>query len=156
MRGVKVGWVCVAVAVALQGEAVGFHRSFRSREVGIGGGASVMIPVDARVDKAIDEGRAQAADRVKVVVGRVTRVLDGRTFRLVTGGGTLVPVRLEGVEVTADAERAKVSSALLKNLVQGRVVRVEFRSKDEDGFLLGTVTYNKTNVNLAIAAERKP
>ena len=144
----------IALAVLLaaaRGEALTIHRSFRSRDVGFGGGIGASVPVDARVDKAIDEGLAKEAERPKALVGRVTRVVDGRTLRLVTDGGTLVPVRLEGVEVPTDAPRAQAMAAALRKLVQGRQVRVGFRVQDDDGFVLGQVTCGKRNVNEVLA-----
>ena len=134
---------------SLSSEAVTIHRSFRSRSVGVGGGFGVSVPVDARVDKAIDEGRAQEAERTKVLIGRATSVIDGRTFRLVTDGGTLVVVQLEGVEAKpeGDAECARASVARLKKTIQGRTVRVEFRQCDRNGIVLGKAFLGKLNVN---------
>ena len=50
--------------VALQSAAVTIHRSFRTREAGFGfgtGTAGVAYPVDAKIDKAIDEARQKEA-----------------------------------------------------------------------------------------------
>jgi len=154
----RAGLVALAVlGTALRGEALTFHRSFRTRDVGFGGGVGVSVPVDTRVSQAIDEGRAKEAERTKVLIGRATSVIDGRTLRLVTGGGTLVPVRLEGVELPAsDAERRLAMTAALKKLVQGRNIRVEFRVRDDDGFVLGQVTCGKQNVNALLARPLSP
>jgi len=138
----------MAVMCAGQGEALSFHRSFRSREVGITAGIGMRVPVDARVDKAIEQGRAKEAERVKVMIGRVTSVIDGRTFRLVTGGGTVIPVRLEGIEVSSDdTELNRELWIRLKRLILGKTVRAEYRVKDEDGFASAQVTLNRQSVN---------
>ena len=52
--------VVVVTLIALQTSAVTIHRSFRTREAGVGfgtGTAGVAYPVDAKIDKAIDEAR---------------------------------------------------------------------------------------------------
>jgi len=147
-RGLAMFGIVAFAVITLQSDALTIHRSFRSRNVGFGGGVGASVPVDSRVAKALEEGLAQEANRTKVVIGRVTSVIDGRTLRLVTGGGTLVLVRLEGVEVAVDnPELIRKQAAALKKLVQGRNVRVEFRSKDDDGLIVGQVTCGKQNVN---------
>lgn len=50
--------VVVVTLIALQAAGVTVHRSFRTREAGVGfgtGTAGVAYPVDAKIDKAIDE-----------------------------------------------------------------------------------------------------
>ena len=57
--------------VALQSAAVTIHRSFRSREAGFGfgtGRAGVAYPVDAKIDKAINEARQKEAEKTKVII----------------------------------------------------------------------------------------
>lgn len=63
--------VVVVALIALQSAAVTIHRSFRTREAGFGfgtGTAGVAYPVDARIDKAIDEARQKEAEKVKVII----------------------------------------------------------------------------------------
>ncbi len=52
--------------VAGTGGARTIHRSFRSREIGFGGVAGAVVPVDSRIDKAIDEGRVKAKERSRL------------------------------------------------------------------------------------------
>lgn len=147
--------VC-AGSLVLSGEALTLHRSFRTREVGFGGGSgvSVAVPVDARIDKAIDEGRAAEAKRPRVLVGQVTRVTDGNLFRLVTGGGSVARVRLFGaVAPSGDRPFGKEAGAHLKQLVLRRTVRAEFNSQDKEGNLIAAVTVGKTDVSLKMVAD---
>ena len=80
MRESSYAIVLMVALVALQSAAVTIHRSFRTREAGVGfgtGGAGVAYPVDAKVDKAIDEARQkvriewQKKDRSGRILGTV-------------------------------------------------------------------------------------
>ena len=54
--------------VALQSAAVTIHRSFRTREAGFAfgtGTVGVAYPVDAKIDKAIDEARQKEAEKIE-------------------------------------------------------------------------------------------
>ena len=74
----------LGLLVAVQAAAVTLHRSFRTQEVGIGGGASVLVPVEARVAKAIDEAQEKEAKRPKVAIGKVTKVCSGDLIHVLT------------------------------------------------------------------------
>lgn len=141
-------YLLLAVLFAAAGaSALTYHRSFRPIGVGYGVGARTSVPVDWKVAKALEEGQAAEAARPRVVIGRVTRVLDGVTFNLVTGGGTVFPVRLRDVLAPADVKAAAEAKARLKGLIGGRNVRVEFQSRDAQGRLLGSVTVGERDIN---------
>jgi len=148
--------VILTVALVLglhDGSALTIHRSFRPREAGVSGFAGVSVPVDAKVAAAIDEARAKEAERPKVYVGRVTRVLSGDELFMVTGGGTLVLVRLDGIAAPdVSLTEGRESTEFLRKLVQGRQVRVEYRKRDDRGYVLGVVTVNKADVNQKMVA----
>ena len=75
MRQCRLFIVLAFLLVALQSVAVTIHRSFRTREAGIGfgtGTAGVAYPVDARIDKAIDEARQKEAEKVKAALTGLT------------------------------------------------------------------------------------
>jgi len=138
----------VAVLVLVDVLALTIHRSFGSRSVGFGGGIGCDVPVDAKVAAALDEARAKEAARAKVYVGRVTRVLSGCELVVVTDGGTRVPVKLDGIVPPEYSQsEGRAATDILRKMVQGRQVRVEYRQLDDQGFVLGIVTLNKTNVN---------
>ena len=62
--------LCAGLCVVADSAAARtIHRSFRTREVGVGGGFGVAIPVDRRVDKAIDEARVPKKDHAKLFTG---------------------------------------------------------------------------------------
>lgn len=145
----------VAAAIAPDAGAIVIHRSFRSREVGFGfgtGSARVAVPLEAKAAKALDEALETEANRPAVVVGRATRVLDGRTFNIVTGGGSKFTIRLEDVEAPA-ADDAGKAVARLKRLVVGRMVRVECKPGDPSGILTGRVTVGRQDVNLLMGRD---
>ena len=142
------------VLLSLRGDALTLHHSFRTRDVGFGGGFGASVPVDAKIDKAIDEARRDEAFRERVLVGRVTRVTDGNSFRMVTGGGTVARVRLAGVLApTGDEPNAAAAAAHLKKLIHGFTVRVAYNSQDQFGNLWGDVTVGKLSVNRRMVAD---
>lgn len=131
---------CVCAANALPLSALTIHRSFRSREVGFGGGRSVSVPLDSRIAAALDEADRAEAERTKVVIGRCTRVLSGNMIRVVTDGNVLFAVRLDRIVAPEpDQPHGKESSDALAKLIRGRNVRVEWVKRDGLGRLLGIV-----------------
>ena len=119
--------VAVVSLIALQSAAVTIHRSFRTREAGVGfgtGTAGVAYPVDAKVDKAIDEARQKEAEKTKVIIGRCTKVSDGDTIHVVTDGNVKFKVRLDRIDAPEkDQPYGKESTAYLSSLIRGKTVR---------------------------------
>ena len=133
----------VAVGLAVSASAVTIHRSFRTREAGVGfgtGTAGVAYPVDAKIDKAIDEARQKEAEKTKVIIGKCTRVSDGDTIHVVTDGNVKFKVRLDRIDAPEkDQPYGKESTAYLTSLIRGKTVRVEWQKKDQYGRILGIV-----------------
>ena len=145
-RGILLAF-SIATLTVLSAPAVTIHRSFRTREAGVGfgtGTASVAYPVDARVDKAIDEARQKEAEKTKVIIGQCTRVIDGDTIHVVTGGNVRFKVRLERIDAPeSDQPYGKEATDYLAKLIKGRTVRVEWVKKDRYGRILGIVYYDQ-------------
>lgn len=139
----RAGILLMLLVLTTHCDAYTLHRSFRTREIGYGG-VGVAVPVDSRISKAIDASNAKEAMRTRVMIGRVTRTIGGDSFCMVTGGGSKVNVRMQGLSVTDDAAVAAVH---LKKMIQGRQVRIEFQSADEDGFLRAKVFMGKIEIN---------
>ena len=137
----------VVSLIALQSAAVTIHRSFRTREAGIGfgtGTASVAYPVDARIDKAVDEARQKEVEKTKVIIGLCTKVIDGDTIHVVTGGNVRFKVRLERIDAPEkDQPYGKEATDYLVKLIKGKTVRVEWVKKDQYGRILGIVYYDQ-------------
>ena len=130
----------VAALTAVSASAVTIHRSFRTREVGFGGGASVSVPVDSRVAAALDDATEKDAAKVKVIIGKCTKVSDGDTIHVVTDGNVKFKVRLDRIDAPEkDQPYGKESTAYLTKLIKGRTVRVEWQKKDQYGRILGIV-----------------
>ena len=133
----------VVSLIALQSAAVTVHRSFRTREAGVGfgtGTAGVAYPVDAKIDRAIDEARRKEAEKTKVIIGKVTKVSDGDTIHVVTDGNVKFKVRLDRIDAPEkDQPYGKESTAYLSSLIRGKTVRVEWQKKDQYGRVLGVV-----------------
>ena len=147
--------IVAAALVAADASALTFHRSFSSVGVGVGGGMQTSVPVDAKVAKALAEGLEAEAKRPRVVIGRVSRVLDGSTFNLFTNGGSKYTVRLRDATEPSGGKVDMEARARLKKLIDGRTVRVEFNAHDEAGRLLGEVTLDKRSVNKAMSAAKE-
>ena len=124
----------------MQSVALTIHRSFRPREVGVGAGASVVVPVEAKIAQAIDEGREKEQKKPQVVIGKVTKVCDGDTIHVVTDGNVKFKVRLDRIDAPEkDQPYGKESTAYLTSLIRGKTVRVEWQKKDQYGRVLGIV-----------------
>ena len=98
----------IAALTVFSASAVTIHRSFRTREAGVGfgtGTAGVAYPVDAKIDKAIDEARQKEAAKTKVIIGRCTKVSDGDTIHVVTDGNEKFKVRLDRIDAPKKAHR---------------------------------------------------
>ena len=130
----------VAVLTAVSASAVTIHRSFRTREVGFGGGASASVPVDSRVAAALDDATEKDAAKTKVIIGKCTKVSDGDTIHVVTDGNVKFKVRLDRIDAPEkDQPHGKESTAYLTSLIRGKTVRVEWQKKDQYGRILGIV-----------------
>ena len=133
----------IAALTVFSASAVTIHRSFRTREAGVGfgtGTAGVAYPVDAKIDKAIDEARQKEAEKTKVIIGRCTMVSDGDMIHVVTDGNEKFKVRLDRIDAPEkDQPYGKESTAYLTSLIRGKTVRVEWVKKDQYGRILGIV-----------------
>ena len=142
----------IAALTVFSASAVTIHRSFRTREAGVGfgtGTAGVAYPVDAKIDKAIDEARQKEAEKTKVIIGRCTMVSDGDTIHVVTDGNEKFKVRLDRIDAPEkDQPYGKESTAYLTSLIRGKTVRVEWQKKDQYGRVLGIIYLDKTDINL--------
>ena len=146
----------VAVGLAASASAVTIHRSFRTREAGVGfgsGTAGVVYPVDSKVAAALDEAAEKDAAKTKVIIGKCTRVSDGDTIHVVTDGNVKFKVRLDRIDAPEkDQPYGKESTAYLTSLIRGKTVRVEWVKKDQYGRVLGIVYLDKTDVNLQMVS----
>ena len=141
--------VLAYMQIVLQSAAITIHRSFRSREVGFGGGVSASVPVDAKVAAALDEAEEKDAAKTKVIIGKCTRVSDGDTIHVVTDGNVKFKVRLDRIDAPEkDQPYGKESTAYLTSLIRGKTIRVEWVKKDQYGRVLGIVYLDKADVNL--------
>ena len=137
----------LGLLVAVQAAAVTLHRSFRTQEVGFGGGASVLVPVEARVAKAIDEAQEKEAKRPKVAIGTVTKVCSGDLIHVLTDGDTLFNVRLSRIDAPEIGQPyGKEAVAYLTKMIHGRTVRVEYVGKNRQNLILGVVYLNRKGV----------
>ena len=150
----------VVSLIALQSAATTIHRSFRTRESGFGfgtGTAGVAYPVDAKIDKAIDEAAEKDAAKTKVIIGKCTRVSDGDTIHVVTDGNVKFKVRLDRIDAPEkDQPYGKESTAYLTSLIRGKTVRVEWQKKDLYGRVLGIVYATVPSASSRTGADQKP
>jgi endonuclease YncB( thermonuclease family) len=79
--------------------------------------------------------------------GRVTRVLDGDSFRVMQGG-TTATIRLYGIDCPEyDQRSGQEAKALTKALVQGKIVSIEPMDTDRYGRIVALVQSRGRLVN---------
>ena len=141
----------------LSASAVTIHRSFRTREAGFGfgtGTAGVAYPVDARIDKAIDEARQKEAAKTKVIIGRCTKVSDGDTITVLDSEKVQHKVRLDRIDAPEKKQAfGEKSKQHLSEMVFGKDVRVEWQKKDRYQRILGIVFIGEKDVNLQMVKD---
>lgn len=155
-RGILLAF-SIATLTVLSASAVTIHRSFRTREAGVGfgtGTASVAYPVDARVDKAIDEARQKEAAKTKVIIGRCTKVSDGDTITVLDSEKVQHKVRLDRIDAPEKKQAfGEKSKQHLSEMVFGKDVRVEWQKKDRYQRILGIVFIGEKDVNLQMVKD---
>lgn len=139
----------LVIGVLTAQAAVTRHFSFRPREVGIGGGASVVVPVP----KAVADARVRAAEEASVrdsaVIGRVFRVENAITLWVAPNGGGRYKVLLRELKAYGGGTAAgDAATKALRKLLLGKTVTVKYHQKDRTGALVGCVYLTKEDVNL--------
>lgn len=82
------------------------------------------------------------------IPGKVTRIVDGDTFILLTADNRQERIRLDGIDAPEKGQDfSEKARQHLASLIAGKSVRVEYRSKDMYGRILGTVYIGSVNVN---------
>ena len=149
--------VVVVTLIALQAAGVTVHWSFRTREAGVGfgtGTAGVAYPVDAKIDKAIDEARQKEAAKTKVIIGRCTKVADGDTITVLDSEKVQHKVRLDRIDAPEKKQAfGEKSKQHLAEMVFGKDVRVEWQKKDRYQRILGIVFIGEKDVNLQMVKD---
>jgi endonuclease YncB( thermonuclease family) len=82
------------------------------------------------------------------ITGKVVRVADGDTFTLLTSDNRQERIRLDGIDAPEKGQDfSEKSRQHLASFVAGKNVRVEYKTRDMYGRILGTVFVGKTNIN---------
>jgi endonuclease YncB( thermonuclease family) len=82
------------------------------------------------------------------MTGKVVKVTDGDTITLLTSDNRQEKIRLDGIDAPEKKQDyGEKSKQYLASLVAGKTVRVEYKSKDRYGRILGTVYVGTLNVN---------
>ena len=93
---------------------------------------------------------ALAEDSLPVLVGTVTKIIDGDTIDVQLSSGP-IRVRLHGIDTPERGQPwAKEATAALKSLVSGKQVEIEPFSQDRYERMIGIVFRNELNVNLEL------
>ena len=135
-----------------------FHRSFKN-----GYPAEWNVSEDRASDSfAIKNGSVKYSDgkgtvishsAVREIVGKVTRVSDGDTVWVTDSAGKH-KIRLNRIDAPeSDQPFGKESTAHLKSLIGGRVVRVEYAGTDQYGRILGIIFFGETDINLQMVRD---
>lgn len=109
--------------------------------------AFAIVLITARIASAKTEPNAQT------IVGTVTRVCDGDTI-WVCDGIARRKIRLDRIDAPESSQPFGNESAThLKSLIDGKDVRVEYKSTDRYGRILGIVLLGETDINLLMVRE---
>lgn len=93
---------------------------------------------------------AAGEDPVGVLVGKVTKIVDGDTIDVQLGSGP-IRIRLHGVDTPERGQPwGKESTAALTDLVMGKDVEIEPFSQDRYERMIGIVYLGDLNVNLEL------
>jgi len=85
------------------------------------------------------------------LTGQVIKVNDGDTLTLRIAGQRPVKVRLAGIDAPEyDQPYGKTARRVLTAIVSGRTVRVNTRSRDDYGRIVGTVTLSGQDIEAAL------
>ncbi|MEG1338686.1 thermonuclease family protein [Cetobacterium sp.] len=80
--------------------------------------------------------------------GKVIKVADGDTITVLRDGKK-VRVRFYGIDAPEKKQEYGVKSlSVLKNMIDGKIVEVKEKDKDQYGRVVGEVYYNDKNLNL--------
>ena len=129
-------------------EAEGLNKSMygaRQARRGLWADAAPVRPYDFR------KGKASPTPQVEVAADEVLceRVLDGDTFK---SDGTRV--RLWGIDAPEKGQPfADEARARLKELIEGKAVRLEWKDKDQHAREVAIVYAGSTNINLQMVKE---
>ena len=129
-------------------EAEGLNKSMygaRKARRGLWADAAPVRPYDFR------KGKASPTPQVEVAADEVLceRVLDGDTFK---SGDTRV--RLWGIDAPEKGQPyADEARARLKELIEGKAVRLEWKDKDQHAREVAIVYAGSTNINLQMVKE---
>lgn len=96
----------------------------------------------------------QIFGQVKVLQGKVVKVIDGDTFDLLTNEDVLFRVRMAHIDAPEKKQDfGSVSKKILLEKIVFKVVSVSFSTRDRNGRILGTVFYKNRNINLQMVEE---
>ena len=102
---------------------------------------------------AAGDACARAGQKTLSIVGMVTRVSDGDTI-WVNNGLLRYKVRLNRIDAPESKQPyGKESAAHLKSLIFGKEVRVEYKTTDRYGRILGIVVIGEKDVNLQMVRD---
>lgn len=80
--------------------------------------------------------------------GKVIKVADGDTITVLRDGEK-VRVRFYGIDAPEKKQEYGIKSLdVLKKMIDGKIVEIDVKDKDQYGRVVGEVYYNKKNINL--------
>ncbi|MBQ6135800.1 MAG: thermonuclease family protein [Kiritimatiellae bacterium] len=125
-------------------EAITIHRSFRPTQIGVGGGTSVIAPGFSPRKQQIgfkNQAQEQAkSDPPRLLIGRVTSVVDGDSVMVTPNGGVKKRVFLANTDAPElDQPYGADAKSFLSGLVLNKKVEVRYSQADVHGTLCGTL-----------------
>jgi len=91
---------------------------------------------------------------LEIITGTVVQVTDGDTFTLLTTENKQEQIRLADIDAPEKGQDFSGTSRLyLGELLAGKTIQVEYKSKDQSGHILGTVFVDGKNINEEMVKE---
>lgn len=102
----------------------------------------------------VNNAHAAVPSAAREVSGVVTRVSDGDTIWVQDAKGLHHKIRMLDIDAPESTQKfGGESTARLKSLIGGKIVKVTYSERDKYGQLLGTVWFGGEDINLKMVAE---
>jgi micrococcal nuclease len=141
------------LAAMLLSPTLAFADSLVSRTLQMAGEHAKYVAVDKATDVAIDKATDTAKEIYysETIRGKTTKVLDGDTIDVITDQQKMVRIRLDSIDAPEKSQPfGQKSKDTLESWIGDQDVKVDVKSKDKYGRMIGVVYLEDVNINRAL------